>query len=154
MLFVILAIYFIVFPIIKDGYVSSFILLTCCIVLMVFFGSISLYSIKKLTSKKSGLIINNKGITDNSSALAVGFIPWRDIIEIKIAQVKNQKFVILIVKNPEHYINRFSNILSKSVLKLNLKGYDSPVSIAPNSLKTNFEELHQLIVEQFELYKI
>ncbi len=120
---------------------------------LIFFGLIAVIIFRKLIAKKPGLTVNRKGITDNSSGVSAGLIPWADIQEIKISKVMNQKFLMLIVKNPEYYLNKVTNPLKRSVMKMNYKTYGSPISISSNALQTNFEDLYKLLIEKRNEYK-
>ena len=106
-----------------------------------FFGTCGFYISKKLADPRPGLIIDGTGITDNTSGISAGFIPWSDIKEFKTAQVINQKFIMVIVYNPENYIERQTNSAKRNAVTINYKGYGSPVSISANALKCNFSEL-------------
>lgn len=57
---------------------------------VIFFGLVAVTMFRKFSDKKPGLIINNQGITDNSSGVSAGLIPWNDIDKIKISQVLSQ----------------------------------------------------------------
>lgn len=46
---------------------------------ILFFGYGFFYFCKRAKKGTNLLVVNQAGITDNSSALALGFIPWRDI---------------------------------------------------------------------------
>ena len=54
-------------------------ILTVGIAAILFFGLCAIFIAKKLPDKTPGLIINNQGVTDNSSGVSVGLIPWDDI---------------------------------------------------------------------------
>jgi hypothetical protein len=110
-----------------------------------FFGICFLVILKKIFNTKPGLIIDEAGITDNSSGLSVGFIPWHDIKAIKAVTLHKQKFLQLIVDNPEEYINRQTNSLKRNGMKMSNKLYGSPVSISANSLQCNFDELKNIL---------
>jgi len=120
------------------------------IIAVVFFGICGIFAFKKLLDKKEGLIINKSGITDNSSGISVGLVKWNDIIGRGIAQVHSQKFIMIEVSNPEHYINLKKNRIGKMAMKANYDKFGSPISISANSLKTNFEELREIIEKQYE----
>ena len=115
-----------------------------------FFGGILVYLLLKLFDKKPGLIISDKGITDNSSATSVGFIDWRDIQEITVQEVMSSKFIMLMTKKPEKYINNVENKLKRHSLKYNYKNFGSPIAITSKSLKISFNKLEELIREEFE----
>ncbi|TXE14915.1 hypothetical protein ES692_17615 [Psychroserpens burtonensis] len=122
------------------------------IVAVIFFGICGMFAFKKLFDKKNGLVINDKGIIDNSSGTSVGLIKWSDIIGIGIAQVHSQKFIMLEVSNPEYYIGLKKNKIGKMAMRANYDKYGSPISISANSLKTNFTELQSMIEKKFENY--
>ena len=120
------------------------------IVSVAFFGICGIFAFKKLFDKKDGLIINENGITDNSSGTSIGLIKWTDIIGIGITQVYSQKFIMIEVSNPEYYIELNKNRIGKMAMKANYNKYGSPISISANSLKTDFAELKVLIENQYE----
>ena len=120
---------------------------------ILFFGLVAVTIFRKFSDKKPGLIINRQGITDNSSGVSAGLIPWTDIQEIKISQVMSQKFLMFIVSNPQDYLDRVTNPLKRNAMKMNHKTYGSPISISSNALRINFNELQNLLVEKMNEYK-
>ncbi|MCS3797534.1 STM3941 family protein [Niastella sp. OAS944] len=108
---------------------------------------------KKLFDKKPGLIINEQGIYDNSSAFRFGLVPWSDILQVYERTVQKQHFVTIGLVDPEKYISRETNIFKKKLLQVNLKSYGSPIHISTNGLKTNHKDLLNLINSCFEKYK-
>ena len=120
---------------------------------VLFFGLIAVTIYRKFLDKMPGLIISRQGITDNSSGVSAGLIPWTDIQEIRISKVINQKFLMLIVRNPQDYLDKVTNPLKRNAMKMNYKTYGSPISISSNALQTNFNDLHQLIIEKMNEYK-
>lgn len=117
------------------------------------FGLVAITIFRKFSDKKAGLIISKDGITDNSSGVSAGLIPWADIQEIKVSQVMNQKFLMFIVSNPQDYLDKVKNPLKRNAMKMNYKTYGSPISISSNALKTNFDDLQKLLVEKMNEYK-
>ncbi|MEM1312455.1 MAG: STM3941 family protein [Patescibacteria group bacterium] len=117
---------------------------------ILFFGYAGLFFIKTLLSSKPAIIINTKGVFDNSNATSIGFIPWEDIEQIKKLKVLNQKFIALILKDPQSYLNREPNFVRRKIMEYNLKYYHSPISISCNFLITNFKELYQLLRKKIE----
>jgi hypothetical protein len=113
---------------------------------VLFFGIIAIVIVRKFLDKKAGLIISKDGLTDNSSGVSAGFIPWSDIQEITVTQVMNQRFLMIIVSNPQYYLDKVANPIKRSAMKMNYKTYGSPISISSNTLQTNFDELHKLLV--------
>ncbi len=119
-----------------------------------FFGVGIVFITWKLFDKRPGLIIDQNGITDNSNATSMGLIEWDDITSVEKKQVMSTKFLILHTNNPEKYIQRVKNFISKRALEMNIKTYGSPISITSNSLKINFEELETLITREFKIKQV
>jgi len=120
---------------------------------VIFFGLVAVTIFRKFSDKKPGLTISKQGVTDNSSGVSAGLIPWTDIQEIKISQVMNQKFLMLIVRNPEDYLDKVTNPLKRNAMKMNYKTYGSLISISSNALRTNFDDLQKLLIDKMNEYK-
>lgn len=148
LVFVLFGLWFLINPL-KSNYPafgnSNFIFIVG-ILSVIFFGIIAITIIRKFLDKKAGLIISKDGLTDNSSGVSAGFIPWSDIQEITVTQVMNQKFLMIIVNNPQYYLDKVTNPIKRSAMKMNYKTYGSPISISSNALQTDFEELYRMLV--------
>ncbi len=116
-----------------------------------FFGLTGFVSAKILVTKKPGLILNAQGITDQSSGLSAGFIPWSDVTQIGENKVKGQKFATIFVVDPMIYIER-GNRLAQAAKNTNLKISGTPINISANTLKLSHDELMQLLQEFFVSY--
>ena len=123
------------------------------IVGVIFFGLCLVFISRKLFDNKPGLIIDENGITDNTNATSMGLIEWNDITMVEKKQVMSTKFLILHTNNPEKYIQRAKNFISKRAIEMSSKTYGSPISITSNSLKMNFEDLENLITKEFKRNK-
>jgi hypothetical protein len=123
---------------------STMIFIGGCLGIAVF-GFFGVTIFKKLFDKAPGLIISVDGITDNSGGLPAGFIPWSDIVAVKVMVFKNQRLLNLVVKNPHEYIQRQKGALKRMLMKKNLEIYGAAIGISANSLKINFEELKEII---------
>ena len=119
---------------------------------ILFFGFCGLFAARKLQDRKPGLIISEEGITDNSSAVPAGLVPWEDITEVKEAGAMDRRYIVLMLRNPEEYLNRHKGI-KKSFVAANLKTYGSPVAISANGLKCSNKELKETLLENFRRYK-
>jgi len=116
------------------------------------------YFTKKLFDKGQGLVIDEEGIYDNTSAFKFGLIPWSDISQIYERSIQasiasKQHFVTIGLVDPEKYILKEKNVLKQKLLAANAKSYGSPIHISTNGLKTNHNDLFKLISEHFENYK-
>lgn len=119
-----------------------------------FFGVCIIFMFRKLFDNKLGLIIDENGITDNTNATSMGLIEWNDITMVEKKQVMSTKFLILHTNNPEKYVQRAKNFISKRAIEMNIKTYGSPISITSNSLKMSFEDLENLIIKEFKRNKL
>jgi hypothetical protein len=120
---------------------------------IIFFGLVTATVFRKLSDKNAGLIINRQGIIDNSSGVSAGLVSWKDIQEIKVTQIMNQKFLMFIVNNPQEYLDKVPNTLKRKGMEMNYRTYGSPISISAVSLQTNFDALHKLLLEKMKEYK-
>ncbi|MES2772931.1 MAG: STM3941 family protein [Bacteroidota bacterium] len=118
-----------------------------------FFSLAGFVGIRKLMDKRPGLIIDTTGITDNASGVSAGHIPWSDIVAIQSTEVFNQKFLIVLVKNPDHYIERQASVIKRKGMQMNYKQYGSPISISASTLKCNFDELKNTLQKQLDKYR-
>ena len=120
---------------------------------ILFFGVCFIFIVRKMFDNKIGLVIDENGITDNSSGTSVGLINWEDINEIGTAQVASTKFILIGTTDANKYINRATNAISKRAMKANNKMYGTPLSIASNTLKIKHDELFDKINQGFEIMK-
>lgn len=100
---------------------------------------------KKLSSTQPGLVINNTGIIDNGTASGVGLVYWEDIVKLKITGVSGAKMFMLIVDDPQKYINKVNSTFAKGILRLNNKLYGSPIVIPTSTLNVDVEDLEMRI---------
>ena len=139
--------YFISFKFRSPQFIRIVGIITVCL-----FSLAWLYIIPKLFDRKPGLILDEKGITDNSSFISVGLILWKDIVSIRTGKIKSNKFLIIDVCNPEKYVKGYGKVKTL-LLKANIRLYGTPLSISSNGLKYNFKNLEKLIQTEFEKYK-
>lgn len=120
--------------------------------LAIFASLVVIKFFKKLFVNKPGLLLNGSGIVDNSSAAAPVYIPWSEIKGTRIFKFKSQKFLVILVKDPQKYINR-GNALKRYMNNANYKMCGSPITIATNFLKTNLPELTEIFDKYHEKYR-
>lgn len=89
-----------------------------------FFGYAGIFFIKRMKKNKEMLIINNKGITDKTSAISLGFIPWEEIEDAYIGSSVGNEFIELKIRNEEKYLKNLP-FLKKLLINANKKmGYE------------------------------
>lgn len=119
------------------------------VVAAVCFGGCGLYGCVKLSDPSPGLVLDRDGIPDNSSAVAVGRIPWADVTGVRVSAEGGQRFLTIDVAHPGKYLARGGR-LSRLANAANARTYGSPVNIAATALAVPFDDLHRLVVEAFE----
>jgi hypothetical protein len=124
-----------------------------CLLDFGFFGLCGVYGLFKLFDNKPGLIINDDGIFDNSSAVSGHLIKWKDIIGIEIGLIRSTKFLLIFVNNPEYYLNH-SNRFKRFWMRMNEKKYGTPLSISANSLQLNIDKLIEMIRKEFAKHDV
>lgn len=121
---------------------------------ILFFGLCLVFIAKSLFDTKPGLILDEYGITDNSSASSIGLIEWKDIEGIETIQIASTKLLIIYTNQPEKYIQRAKSGLIRTVMQTNYKSYGSPISISSTALNIKFRDLEALINKEFEKRKL
>ncbi len=116
---------------------------------VIFFGFCFLFLLYKLFDQKPGLIINNQGILDQSSAVAAGFIRWDNIVDIAVVEIYGQEILTINVKNKEEILMNQPD-LKRKTMSLNAKWFESPVQISTSMLVCDVDELVQIIQEKLE----
>ncbi|MCX7343521.1 MAG: hypothetical protein NT128_05205 [Proteobacteria bacterium] len=119
---------------------------------ILFSGSAAFFILKKLCDNSPGLIITEEGVTDNSSATSVGFIPWEDVIKIEEIKISHQKFINLVLRDPQTYIDKQKSAFKRRAMKMNYNMCGTPVSISANSLKCSYKELKAMLEQKFVEY--
>lgn len=109
----------------------------CCI------GFITL--LKKLSENDTGLVIDEIGIVDNSSAASVGLIEWNDIVDVRRKNVMSTQFLLIDVVSPDKYLNKPNHYIKLKLMNYNIKLYGTPISITSSTLSCNIDELEILI---------
>ena len=117
---------------------------------IVVFGSGIIFGITKLVDKRSGLVIDNDGITDNSNASSIGLIRWTDITGFRTKEVMSAKFILIDVKNPLDYIENSNSRFKSTLLRANMNKYGTPLSVISNTLNYDFNRLEKLLKESWK----
>ena len=124
---------------------SQFVKYGAAVISICSFGFGTFYFLRKLIDKKPGILIDDKGILDNSSPVCVGLINWHDIKQFATATAMKQEFLIVEVNNPEYYINKQTNYLMKKGMASNYKHFGSPLAISASLLNCNLSELMAIL---------
>ena len=121
------------------------------ILAIAFFGMTTIWTARQLFNSNPGLILNANGITDYSNATSPGLIPWSDIIGFGQYKIQRQKSIIVLLKNPETYIQK-GNAVQQKLTRINFNMTGSPVAIGSVSLQITFDELVELCETFYQKY--
>lgn len=120
-------------------------------VAVVFAALCAAFGVKKLFDDRPGLVLNHLGITDHSSALAAGLIPWAEIRGFATYQVQRQKLLILLLHHPQPYLEA-GGWWKRLMLQANFKMCGSPICISASALSISFDELVELCMQYHARY--
>lgn len=113
------------------------------------FGGLCAFAIaRKLIDPAPGLVLDARGLTDNTSALSAGFIPWSDIIGFEVRRIQRQRILYVLLDDPHAFVSKFGPI-KRMLLKANMRMSSSPVAITSNALSISFDELTALVERHF-----
>jgi hypothetical protein len=120
---------------------------------ILFFSVTGILGVTKLFDKTPGLIIDDRGITDNSSAAGVGLIEWKDMTGIRTRQIMTTRFLLIDVADPEKYITRAGSGGQALLMRANGSLSGTPLSIASTALQCDFAELERTVLEEYWKHK-
>ncbi|MEO0777628.1 MAG: STM3941 family protein [Bacteroidota bacterium] len=120
---------------------------------LIFCGAGGLFMLQKLLDNKAGLIIDERGIVNNTHGADLGLIEWADITRIDKMEVARTKFFMLRTNRPTKYIKRAKSGFQKRSLRITYQMYGSPLSIISASLKIRFVDLENLLQREFQRRK-
>jgi hypothetical protein len=120
------------------------------------FGGTTVFTARRLFSRRPGLVLDHEGIIDDSSYSSVGRIPWSAIISVRVVRppgfrsslygptIRVPAFLVLDVRDPQRFIDG-SALVKRWLLRGNLASFGSPVAISPASVHIDADELAQYI---------
>ncbi|OOG58317.1 hypothetical protein B0E48_06295 [Rhodanobacter sp. C03] len=120
---------------------------------IVFVGLAAVAVFRKLIDPSPGLVLDDRGLLDNSGAFSSGFIPWSDITGFEVRQISSrQRILFVLLKDPKKYIAKFKPI-KRALLRANQSVAASPVAITSSSIAIGFDELVTLVNRYLSAYR-
>jgi hypothetical protein len=116
------------------------------------FGVILYIASKQLFDTELGVSLDEEGINDRSSAMAVGSVKWENITNIETKKFLWMKSLALHTNNPEKYLREASGVKLR-VLAGNLHRTKTPVVISARNLKKKHGDFEQLVRNFWEVSK-
>ena len=93
-----------------------------------------------------GVLVDEHGFDDRSSALAVGRVPWGDVVSVRSVVVEGVAIVVVGVREPEAYVARVPR-WGRAAARANTVLVGSPVTLSSVGLRTTPEDLLTTLVE-------
>jgi len=107
---------------------------------MVFGGAALFFGVRWLRDRSPGMILDDDGFDDRSSAVAVGRVPWRDVQDVQTMTIAGQRFIVVRVHEPAPYIER-GTWIQRSTRRANARRCGSPITITVGMLGIGCDEL-------------
>ena len=120
---------------------------------ILFFGFGVLVFIRRLIKNEIALIIDVKGINVNPRRSTTEFIEWKEILGFQEIRIHRTRIIIIVVKDPEYWIEKETSTIRKKMMRFNLNNYGSPFNIAAAGLDIGFDKLNGELNSYFEKYK-
>ena len=120
---------------------------------VLFFGLGIVISIKRLIKSEVALTMDVVGLNINPKKAANQFIKWNDILGFEEVKIHSTRIVIIIVKNPENWIDLETNLVRKKLMQFNVNNYGSPFNLSAVGLDISFKALCELLNEYLQKYR-
>jgi hypothetical protein len=112
--------------------------------LLVFSGALLVaVSLPRLISSAPALVLDETGLSDNTTILGNGHIPWSDIREFHFGEAEHQRLLFVIVDQPHQYLGNKSGLTRMLARARERRGDPSPFSIPTKHLAISESELSE-----------
>ena len=109
-----------------------------------FFGYGFIFFLLRVIKSGEMLVVDEHGVTDFTSAISLGFIPWSDIENAYIGGAMNNRFIELTLKNEAEYLSDLP-LLKKLFILANKKLGYQVVCITLNTTSHSPDEVLEII---------
>lgn len=105
--------------------------------------------VRQLFRTGPGLVVDDVGFDDSSSATAVGRVPWSDVTRVSTRKFSGTTCVVVHVRDHEEYLSRLG-WFARRAARANVSLVGSPVVLAAGGLRVDVDELFALLHDGFE----
>lgn len=144
----------------KSGITFSVLLLTFIYVMLFFYEKeeffylliffiltvISAYSLTSVVFNKPTVIVDEKGIRNNTNMM--GLIKWSFIIDFEIKTIMKRELFVIKLNNKDGFLNE-KNFFSKSLMKTNVNKLESPAVIG----EFEFDAPLEVVLEKIKIFR-
>lgn len=116
------------------------VLQVCSWLCILFFCFIGYFLVSEYNSAEPGLIIDDNGITDHTSELSAGQIPWSNIETVVCVSAGIRSYCSIFLKDPSEFMDK-ENFLVKLFKRMNVKSTGPQVRMLTNKLDIEHADL-------------
>ena len=106
----------------------------------------AVWYLHRAVKPQPALVLDDMGLLDNASLWSVGFLLWEDIVGVGVFSAGGQRFITLVVRDPEALLSRLSPVKRVWLIVYQFFGFPL-VSIPGSALSDPIEEVVNLIIE-------
>lgn len=117
----------------------------------IFFGACFIFILNRAIHPKPLVIINEKGIIDNSTAMSVGLITWDNISNIRKQRMFSSCFIVIDVKDLSLITSKMTKF-QKILVKLN-SSLNCPISLSVDTADKKVDDIICLLEENLNKYR-
>lgn len=121
-----------------------------CIGGWLFFGYACVFATSRLLRPHPSLILDDRGVTDNASAVGAGLVRWDEITGVSMVEMGITRCLSVQVRDPEAVLAR-QPAVKRWVMRTNWSLGTSPVTI-PGTLPISLDELAGMIGARLQDY--
>jgi hypothetical protein len=129
---------------------SSVLVIALSFLCIPFFSVGFIYTMYRTFHRKPSLVVDEGGITDNSSAISVGFVRWNDIKEMFLYEFMGQKFLGIVPKDEQAFFATMSPV-KRRLMQVNNRMVKAPVNITQNTVSMPLEKVLEHAMYYFTL---
>lgn len=107
---------------------------------------------KKTYMNEFSLVVDEKGIYDQTNTFSVGFVQWSNISEITVVGSNPAKIILVKLKNNELCVSKEHRWFRKKMIIGNISVYGTPVVIPTMLLEYSHTKILNLLLENFNNY--
>ena len=140
-------------PFMTSQMLTPFIIEAVGVSVMVVGGIYSYIMAVRIASVFPAMIISDKDIYDHTGTPGDGLINWDDISGFRETLIRGKKFITVLVKHPEVYIDRQRNPVKRRLLARLNTDFGSPVQIPADALAYDLRSLIILLEARLDNYR-
>ncbi|MFB9329284.1 STM3941 family protein [Paenibacillus aurantiacus] len=118
---------------------------------VLFFGGCFIYLAYRMFNRQPSLLIDDEGVTDNSSYVGGGRLAWQDIVSIQLYDFMGQRMIGLTLRDPRALYDRQGRF-KRLLLKANKGLVHAQVNIPQSALAIPLEQVYDMLLERWHLH--